>query len=311
MQGYAAAVRSFDAGDAPTYSLAEALGMPFEALWNIHLMWLISQERRALATLRRLFGDDDSIASELAAVWDQARPISITQLATVGFLLSDARAPATPLRMSPWHLALRILSGKVGRPAAEIIVGQTTGKGAANCNVSPGSEQGFSHISEERLRRDVEDSFLNDMQFSPKYQHIAHVMGASFESLLSIDCRLRGLSFLTESDLRALQMQRTPDVVLTAPLTASDGRSVSWVDSKALFGSSAHCASEAFSQQLESYASRWGPGLVVFWYGLEGSLRGIHPAGMFSSQFQPDTDTLLSLPGDRVDHRRASTETSQ
>lgn len=66
---------------------------------------------------------------------------------------------------------------------------------------------------------------------------------------------------------------RTPDIVLRVPVGVRDRagrvRVVWWIDSKAYFGPP---LAGNTARQLDAYVSRYGPGLVVHWFGfVEGS----------------------------------------
>ena len=71
------------------------------------------------------------------------------------------------------------------------------------------------------------------------------------------------LYFLGEQN--AIQLTKTPDTLLTTDIIV-DGFVIKWVESKALFGSS-EALEEHFKTQLLPYNSRYGPGLVIYWFG--------------------------------------------
>ena len=99
-----------------------------------------------------------------------------------------------------------------------------------------------------------------------------------------------GIPFETEANLRARGTSRTPDVLLSTPVAIpvrttatqqpynsksnnSDSNEVSfkwkiinWIDSKALFGD-VDTHRQSVLSQAESYLHRFGPGLIVYWFG--------------------------------------------
>ena len=75
----------------------------------------------------------------------------------------------------------------------------------------------------------------------------------------------RNISFYNEHYLRDKGYDKTPDFKLEIPI-AVDGVVVNWVESKAQFGSfSVH--QKYINEQYLSYWNRFGPGLVIYWFG--------------------------------------------
>ena len=89
------------------------------------------------------------------------------------------------------------------------------------------------------------------------------------------------LPFETEGELRAKGTARTPDILLSSPVAVPVSRKspnsndddeenewkvICWIDSKALFGD-VHTHHISVLPQAESYVHRFGPGLVLYWFG--------------------------------------------
>ena len=71
---------------------------------------------------------------------------------------------------------------------------------------------------------------------------------------------------MTEGALRAEGHAKTPDIKLELPI-AVNGRIVNWIDSKASFCDPlVHV--ERGADQFQGYVNRFGPGMVVYWFGV-------------------------------------------
>jgi hypothetical protein len=140
--------------------------------------------------------------------------------------------------------------------------------------------------------------------------------GALHEAALEAALRAEGIPFVSEADLRQDGFARTPvrprharfaaartfascdaarsqDVRLDVPI-AVRGRVVFWIDSKASFGDP-HVHAEKGMPQFQAYVNRYGPGLVLYWFGYVAEL-DTHPQVALSATFPPSKD-IERLPG--------------
>uniref|UniRef100_A0A673K8S1 CDAN1-interacting nuclease 1 n=1 Tax=Sinocyclocheilus rhinocerous TaxID=307959 RepID=A0A673K8S1_9TELE len=120
--------------------------------------------------------------------------------------------------------------------------------------------------------RHVLNNMLREPYLIPDLLLAKHVdaIGLEHEDLLRDKLRERNLSFLDENQLRVKGYDKTPDIILEVPI-AVDGHLVHWIESKASFGDE-HSHHTYLNEQFWSYCNRFGPGLVIYWYGFVSEL---------------------------------------
>lgn len=120
-------------------------------------------------------------------------------------------------------------------------------------------------IEDYRLAQEVYLSTIYDDICGP----IADAMGAStgqeYELILQRYLTIRNISFRNEEYLRSRGYDKTPDFKLEVPI-AINGFIVNWIESKARFGSP-EVHEKYIEKQFLSYWNRFGPGLVIYWFG--------------------------------------------
>ena len=100
------------------------------------------------------------------------------------------------------------------------------------------------------------------------------ILGLEHEMLLEKLLSDLGVPFWTETDLRAHGYFKTPDVWLQVPVAVLDRQApggpswklVHWIDSKATFGDD-RIHGKQLEEQYSAYVNRYGPGLVIYWFG--------------------------------------------
>uniref|UniRef100_A0A9J8AUX1 CDAN1-interacting nuclease 1 n=2 Tax=Cyprinus carpio TaxID=7962 RepID=A0A9J8AUX1_CYPCA len=138
-------------------------------------------------------------------------------------------------------------------------------------------------------------SFFHYFQLRRLAECVLNAIGLEHEDLLRDKLRERNLSFLDENQLRSKGYDKTPDIILEVPI-AVDGHIVHWIESKASFGDD-HSHHTYLNEQFWSYCNRFGPGLVIYWYGFISELdcqrdRGI----LLRDGFPSDIVTLCQGP---------------
>ncbi|KAK3563759.1 hypothetical protein QTP86_034484, partial [Hemibagrus guttatus] len=184
-----------------------------------------------------------------------------------------------------------------------------------------------SLIPDVHLARHVEQCTINDCCYGPLVDCIKHAIGQEHEEILREKLRERNLSFVDENQLRAKGYDKTPDIILEVPI-AVEGHIVHWIESKASFGdeqSHRTYLNEQFwsywNSEMErgwqksatfvilpgsvlipfiflcSATARFGPGLVIYWYGFIAELDCQRDRGILLKDcFPSDIVTLCHGP---------------
>lgn len=157
-----------------------------------------------------------------------------------------------------------------------------------------------SLIPDTILANQVQQCLLNDCCYGSLVDTIKHSIGHEHEVLLREKLLENNLSFLEEDQLRAKGYDKTPDIILEVPV-AVEGHVIHWIESKASFGDEA--SHRAYLQdQFWSYWNRFGPGLVIYWYGFIEELDCHRERGILLKDCFP-TD-IVTLGSGRADTPR-------
>lgn len=105
----------------------------------------------------------------------------------------------------------------------------------------------------------------NDFLTSPLTDQYRLEIGVEREVFMHERLREMGILFHSEADMRAAGYPKTPDALLAYPVEI-DGHIVNWIESKALF-SDIPTHQTYLREQYWPYFNRFGPGLVIYWYG--------------------------------------------
>nr|CAG4651169.1 EOG090X0A0V [Simocephalus serrulatus]SVE94378.1 EOG090X0A0V [Simocephalus serrulatus] len=115
---------------------------------------------------------------------------------------------------------------------------------------------------------------LEDDEYGPIAEATKQSLGYEYEVRLRMELEKSQITFLHEDHLRAKGYDKTPDIKLEIPV-AIDGQVINWIESKALFGDD-EVHRGYLKDQLYSYWNRFGPGLVIYWFGFVEDLEKIH-----------------------------------
>lgn len=151
-----------------------------------------------------------------------------------------------------------------------------------------------------RLATEVIEAMRSDPLYGPKQDRERQSVGLEHEEMLEKALEAMDIPFETENDLRIKGTARTPDVLLSTPVGMKvpkrsstsrklllDGNEehfakgnvgedddeeeyewkvVCWIDSKAMFGD-VQTHNSSVLPQAESFVHRFGPGLILYWFG--------------------------------------------
>ncbi|MBN2111034.1 MAG: C15orf41 family protein [Methanosarcinaceae archaeon] len=123
----------------------------------------------------------------------------------------------------------------------------------------------IDELPDMRLKNEVKEAIDSDFFFSPRAHELHSIKGKLGESILEAWLVGLGISFSTEEDLREMGMQKTPDFLLDKAMKI-DGKEISWIESKALFGDERE-HQYYLKKQFSDYEENYGTGMVVYWYG--------------------------------------------
>lgn len=151
-----------------------------------------------------------------------------------------------------------------------------------------------SLIIDDILRREIEISIETDDICGPCIEKVKHEIGLKYEKMLHDMLTEKGIPYSDEEVLRKEGYDKTPDFKLIIPIGVNN-HVVNWIESKASFGDEeSHAA--YLENQFWSYSNRFGPGLVIYWFGFIEELNINTEQGiMLADKFPLDAVKLETL----------------
>ncbi|KAL8574045.1 hypothetical protein ACOMHN_025381 [Nucella lapillus] len=140
-------------------------------------------------------------------------------------------------------------------------------------------------LSDIDMATAIHEAVLVDDIYGPYADEMRRVLGIEFEYRLQKWCKEQKIGFLTEEDMRKRGYDKTPDIKLTLPV-ALDGFVANWIESKAMFGNE-EWHTKHVKEQVGPYTRRFGPGLVIYWFGFVDALDCQRSGGLALCQGLP------------------------
>lgn len=154
-------------------------------------------------------------------------------------------------------------------------------------------------IENEILSREICLCIRNDDLCGPQVEAIKLEMGLRYERVLHEILKDKNIPYNEEATLRKHGYDKTPDFKLVCPI-AVDGYVVNWIESKASFGDT-ESHSAYLEDQFWSYTNRFGPGMVIYWFGFIDSLNvNIGKGILLRDAFPENVITLDFLLSDEI-----------
>jgi hypothetical protein len=120
-------------------------------------------------------------------------------------------------------------------------------------------------VRDKRLSKELMEVRENDPIYSPEGNEVQRKRGVKGESTLKIWLDRHDVEYEREEDLRE-KGGKTPDFLLKRPVYFR-GEEVNWIESKASFGDMKEIRKN-LKKQLSSYRDLFGPGMVIYWFGI-------------------------------------------
>eukprot|EP00775_Hariotina_reticulata_P010604 gene10604-10762_t len=136
---------------------------------------------------------------------------------------------------------------------------------------------------------------MTDRGYSPFCDMAKSLAGLEFEARLYQQLQEAEIPYWNEQQLREKGLFKTPDALLQqVPIcvcccgegTDQQWHVVHWIDSKASFGDD-RMHSQQLDGQYRTYINRYGPGLVIYWFG-------------FIQGLENDPELMLAAEGPQV-----------
>ncbi|XP_050075234.1 CDAN1-interacting nuclease 1 [Anopheles maculipalpis] len=150
-------------------------------------------------------------------------------------------------------------------------------------------------IPDSLLAVNVSYCLYSEIMDGPITDLVRRFIGEEYEVRLKKMAREAGMVFYDEGDLRRTGYDKTPDLKMAVPFMYR-GQVINWIESKASFGD-VDSHKRYVKDQLSSYGNRFGPGIVIYWFGYVESIEDCPENGkcVIVTDAFPDKDEMEFL----------------
>ncbi|KAF0700246.1 Aste57867_9201 [Aphanomyces stellatus] len=151
----------------------------------------------------------------------------------------------------------------------------------------------------DRLRRELRECVEQDVDCSPLCDRVRRSEGDEYEHMMVLRLTQLGIPFENEHMLRERGLAKTPDALLLVPMLVKvqdTWHIVQWIDSKAMAHEKGTENETQHIAQAHAYVNRFGPGMLVYWMGIEAG----HPPATHEDVVVADhIPTEFMFPGQK------------
>ncbi|MEA3558394.1 MAG: C15orf41 family protein [Candidatus Thermoplasmatota archaeon] len=120
-------------------------------------------------------------------------------------------------------------------------------------------------IKDTRLSKELIEVREEDQVYSPEGNQVQRKRGILGEEKLKVWLDEHNIEYKREEELRE-RGGKTPDFLLERPIFFR-GEEINWIESKASMGDLKE-VKKNLKKQLSSYDELFGPGMVIYWFGI-------------------------------------------
>jgi len=142
---------------------------------------------------------------------------------------------------------------------------------------------------DENLSREVYSAVLKDYVYSPLAAELQMARGKMGEKILKSWLECMNVEYKTEKFLKR-NSRKTPDFLIEEHFDIN-GRTVSWIESKSMFGDP-RTHELLFKKQYKKYTEMFGDGIAIYWLGYVNGLKNASAGEFISSNLR---DNLLEM----------------
>jgi len=153
-------------------------------------------------------------------------------------------------------------------------------------------------IQDTLLQANVKYCHQSDTFGSPEMDKARNDIGLRYEMILEKALEATNIAYMNETVMRRMGYAKTPDIVLLEPMAIESSSGpivIKWIESKAWFGDpESHAV--YLRDQYWPYHNRFGPGLVIYWFGfVEEMVSSHYRKGIAVMDSFPSSESIVRI----------------